>query len=73
MQNSSAHIKRVTSRRTPDTYLAWAVARSGYEGNDLAQARAITLATLDYHGGTGSTAKLVLSVLLQQLIVERLY
>ena len=41
--------------------------------NNSVAAEAVTLATLDHRGGAGSTAKLVLSVRLQQLIVERLY
>jgi hypothetical protein len=41
--------------------------------NNSVAAEAVRLATLDHRGGAGSTAKLVLSVRLQQLIVERLY
>ena len=41
--------------------------------NNSVAAEAVTQATLDHRGGAGRLAKLVLSVRLQQLIVERLY
>jgi hypothetical protein len=41
--------------------------------NNNIAAEGVTLATLDHRGGAGSTAKLVLSIVVQQLIAQRLY
>ena len=56
-----------------DDYFKTCVPTRHGRAASLQQQRRRRLATLDHRGGAGSTAKLVLSVRLQQLIVERLY